>query len=114
MIAPRDAVLIGFVLAMVRGAWQFLEWLSRVYVLTDMRMIRVRGVLRVSVFETPLKNIQHTRMVLTLRERPFGLGSIAFATAGTAASTARLSYLSMRPRRRHVTSAAPLRRGTAS
>ncbi len=88
IIAPRDAVLIGFVLAMVRGAWQFLEWLSRVYVLTDMRMIRVRGVLRVSVFETPLKNIQHTRMVLTLRERPFGLGSIAFATAGTATEEA--------------------------
>lgn len=82
-VAPRDAVLIAVVLTTVRLAWQFLEWLSRVYVLTDMRMIRIKGVLRISVFETPLKNVQHTRALFTLRERLFGLGTITFATAGT-------------------------------
>jgi len=40
-------------------------------------------VLRVAVFQTPLKNIQHTTVVRRLRERLTGLGSIGFATAGS-------------------------------
>ncbi|MDP7347090.1 MAG: PH domain-containing protein, partial [Phycisphaeraceae bacterium] len=35
------------------------------------------------VFEAPLKQIQHTDTVFSLRERFLGLGSIAFSTAGT-------------------------------
>ena len=41
------------------------------------------GVLRVSVFEAPLRNIQHTSVFSLLRERLFGLGTIGFATAGS-------------------------------
>ena len=69
--------------AAVRLFWQFLEWLSRVYVLTDRRVIRVKGVLRISVFEAPLRQIQHTAAQYSIRERIFGLGTIGFATAGT-------------------------------
>jgi uncharacterized membrane protein YdbT with pleckstrin-like domain len=68
----------------VRLFWQFLEWLSRVYVLTDRRVIRVRGVWRVRVFEALLKNIQHTTVERSMRERLLGLGTIGFATSGTA------------------------------
>jgi len=74
--------------ALLRLFWQFLEWLSRVYVLTDRRIVRVKGVLRVSVFETSLRSIQHTSLQLSLRERLFGLGTIGFATAGTAVTEA--------------------------
>ena len=70
--------------ALLRLFWQFLEWISRVYVLTDRRIVRVKGVLRVEVFETALKNVQHTTMIFSIRERMFGLGTIGFATAGTA------------------------------
>ena len=76
-------ILFGLVLIGLRVGWQFLEWLSRVYVLTDARVLRVMGVLRVQVFEAPLKQIQHTDTVFSLRERFLGLGSIAFSTAGT-------------------------------
>lgn len=79
-----DVILAGGGLVGLRLFWQFLEWLSRVYVLTDRRVIRVRGVLRVHVFECALKRIQHTEAVFSLRERLFGLGTIHFATAGTA------------------------------
>jgi len=82
-ISQRDLVLLAVGVTAVRLFWQFLEWLSRVYVLTDLRVIRVKGVLRVQVFETALKNIQHTTTLFSLRERFFGLGTIAFATAGT-------------------------------
>lgn len=82
-LAKRDVILFGLVLIGLRVGWQFLEWLSRVYVLTDARVLRVMGVLRVQVFEAPLKQIQHTDTVFSLRERFLGLGSIAFSTAGT-------------------------------
>ena len=80
-----EIVLFGCVLIVLRLFWQFVEWLSRVYVLTDRRIIRIRGVLRVSIFESPLQQIQHTNLLFSLRERVFVLGTIAFATAGTAA-----------------------------
>lgn len=72
----------------VRLFWSMLDWLSHVYVLTDQRIIRVMGVLNVQVFECPLPKIQQTDLVLPLVQRLFWLGSIAFATAGTAAHEA--------------------------
>ena len=84
-VVDRHDLIVGAVgLAGVRLFWQLLDWLSRVYVLTDQRVIRVRGVLRVQVFECPLKQVQHTSAYFSLRERVFGLGTLAFATAGTA------------------------------
>lgn len=83
-VSNREWVLMGVVLISLRLAWQFVEWLSRVYVLTDQRVIRVRGVLRVSVFECRLAQIQQTDLSFNIRERLFGLGTIGFATAGTA------------------------------
>jgi len=77
------ATLLGAGLIALRLTWQFLEWLSRVYVLTDRRVIRVMGVLRVFVFEAPLRQIQHTDTIFTIRERVFRLGTVAFSTAGT-------------------------------
>ncbi len=82
-VSRMDVLLVGLGLTGLRLIWQFLEWVSRVYVLTDRRIIRVKGVLRVSVFETQLKQVQHTSMLFSVRERVFGLGTIAFATAGT-------------------------------
>jgi len=80
----NDVLTAGVGLIAIRLVWQFLEWLSRVYVLTDRRVIRVKGVVTVQLFEAPLKQIQHTECTFTLRERLFGLGSVAFSTAGTA------------------------------
>lgn len=84
-IRSIDVLLLGIGLSGLRLFWQFLEWLSRIYVLTDRRVVRVYGVVRVNVFECSLKRIQHTQMSFSLRERVVGLGSIHFATAGTAA-----------------------------
>ena len=83
-LGRQNIILAALFLILLRLTWQFLEWLSRVYVLTDRRVISVAGVLRVRVFETPLNNIQHTNLLFSLRERFFGLGTITFATAGTA------------------------------
>ncbi len=78
-----QAFALGAGLCAIRLAWQMLEWLSRVYVLTDRRIIARSGVLRIAIFQTPLKNIQHTAVFVSLRERSTGLGTIAFATSGS-------------------------------
>lgn len=79
----RQAFLLGFGLASLRLGWQLLEWGSRLYVLTDRRIITRSGVLRLTVFETQLKKVQHTSVFASLRERITGLGTIGFATAGS-------------------------------
>jgi hypothetical protein len=78
-----QVVLAGSAALCVRLFWQFLEWLSRAYVLTDRRGIRVRGVLTVQVFECALGRVQHTEVVRVLREQLVGVGTLAFTTAGT-------------------------------
>lgn len=82
-ISKLDLVLLAIAITGARLVWQFLEWLSRVYVLTDQRVIRIMGFFRVQVFETQLKKIQHTVTLFSIRERLFALGTIGFATAGT-------------------------------
>ncbi|MCK4871565.1 MAG: PH domain-containing protein [Phycisphaerales bacterium] len=74
---------VGGSLILLRLIWSCLEWYNRVYVLTDRRVIRRRGVLRVSLFQAPLRRIQHLTMYFSIRERLFGIGTIGFATAGT-------------------------------
>ncbi len=76
-------VTLGTGLLAARLGWQLLEWYSRLYILTDRRIIRRVGVLRTMTFESPLSNIQHTEVFARLRERLFGLGTIGFATSGT-------------------------------
>jgi uncharacterized membrane protein YdbT with pleckstrin-like domain len=66
-----------------RVGFALLQWASRTYVLTDRRVIRIRGVLTIDIFQSSLNRIQNTFMVLTLPERFFGLGDIEFTTAGT-------------------------------
>ena len=51
-------------LAAARVGIALLQWASRLYVLTNRRVIRVRGILRVDVFECQLSRIQNTFMIL--------------------------------------------------
>ena len=70
-------------MAFVRLCWQALDWWNRLYILTDRRVVRRMGVLRIYVFETPLRHVQHTSVFASIRERLFALGTIGFATAGS-------------------------------
>jgi len=87
-IDSRLLLVVCVVATLARLVIAGLQWLSRLYILTDRRVIRVKGVLRVQVFECALSRIQHTELVLSLPERIFGLGTVLFATAGTGAAEA--------------------------
>ena len=82
-VQPGQVAAAGAGLLALRSLWQFLDWLSRTYLLTDQRIVTVAGVLRVVIIELPLNRIQHTQLLATLRERLVGLGTLGFATSGT-------------------------------
>ncbi|MBC24262.1 MAG: hypothetical protein CMJ32_10155 [Phycisphaerae bacterium] len=81
--SDHQAFALGVMVGFFVLAWRSFDWFNRMYVLTDRRVICRRGVIRVILFEAPLKNIQHTSIVVMVRERILGLGTIGFATSGT-------------------------------
>lgn len=63
--------------------WETLDWATRSYVLTERRVIGVRGIFRRYGIDAELEAVQHVALYKSLRERIFGLGTVGFATAGT-------------------------------
>ena len=84
VIIPETQIfpLLATVLS-IRIVWKFLDWANRLYVLTDQRIIRRRGVIQYSLIEAPLDRIQHSAIFTRVVERVLGLGTIGFATAGS-------------------------------
>jgi len=70
------AVEAGVLLITARVAWAILHWMGRLYLLTDLRILRLSGVFTTEIFDCPLRKVARTRLVPTFRERLLGLGSI--------------------------------------
>ncbi len=60
-----------------------LDWQTRLYLLTDRRIVRIAGILRQTVREIPLRNIQSVTLTKSLRERLTGVGSLGVSSAGS-------------------------------
>ena len=52
------------------------QWMRRLYVLTDLRVIRLAGVFSVDVFDCPLRKVAQTRVTTNVKERLCRVGSI--------------------------------------
>ena len=72
-----------FLLPIAWLAWQLIERASRTYVLTDRRVVMIAGVLRQAIVDAPLANVRQVTVIRSISERFLGLGTVAFATAGT-------------------------------
>ncbi|MDP9174938.1 MAG: PH domain-containing protein [Planctomycetota bacterium] len=59
-----------------RVMWAVLQWMGRLYILTDQRVLRLSGIFSIDVFDCPLRKIVRARIVSPLRERVVGAGSI--------------------------------------
>jgi len=59
-----------------RIMWAVLQWMGRLYILTDMRIVRISGVFSVDIYDCPLRKLARTRIVATVKERILRLGSI--------------------------------------
>lgn len=77
-LSLRGAYAFSFVLlaAIVRILIGSLQWASRVYVLTNRRVMRVSGILDVSVTDCPLPRISTAHIRVTPGQALVGLGSI--------------------------------------
>lgn len=71
-----------FWLLLARFVWATLEWVSRLYILTNRRAMRIRGVFNVQLFECSLERIQNTRVEVPLPDRVTRVGTIVLYTAG--------------------------------
>ncbi|MGD0387729.1 MAG: PH domain-containing protein [Tepidisphaeraceae bacterium] len=59
-----------------RLMWAVLQWMGRIYILTDQRVLRITGVFTVDLFDCPLRKVVRTRTVSSSRERLVAVGSI--------------------------------------
>jgi len=66
----------GIFIAAGRLMWATLQWLARLYVLTDLRVLRISGVFNVHIFDCPLRKVARTRVLQSTRDRLLGVGSI--------------------------------------
>jgi hypothetical protein len=66
----------GIFIVAGRLMWAVLQWMSRLYVLTDLRVLRISGVFNVHIFDCPLRKVARTRVLQSTRDRLLGVGSI--------------------------------------
>jgi len=66
----------GIFLAAGRIVLAALQWTGRLYVLTDLRVLRLSGIFALDLFECPLRKVANVQVYATMRERLFRLGSI--------------------------------------
>lgn len=70
------ATEIGIFLIVSRVMVAVLQWMGRLYVLTDLRVLRLSGVFNVDIFDCPLRKVGQARLYRSFRERMLRLGSI--------------------------------------
>lgn len=64
------AVIVG------RLLWATLQWMGRLYILTDLRILSLAGVFNVEVFDCPLRKVARTRLIRGLQDRLVRVGSV--------------------------------------
>jgi hypothetical protein len=72
----RQYIEIGLLLMVGRLTWAILQWMGRLYILTDMRIIRLSGVFTVEVFDCPLRKVARTMLDVSFTERLCRIGTI--------------------------------------
>jgi hypothetical protein len=72
----KSYIEVALIVLAGRVMWAVLQWMGRVYILTNLRILRLSGVFNVNIFDCPLRKVGRTRVVRTMRERIFRIGSI--------------------------------------
>lgn len=84
---------MAIVCAVVRVAYASLQWASRLYLLTNRRVMTFRGVLSVSVTQLRLDRIAEADLCPEWYERPMGLGTVRLKPLSQAEDSLSWTYL---------------------
>jgi hypothetical protein len=90
LVAPdfpplRLGALILAAIALLRVMLASFQWLGRLYVLTNRRVMRIHGIMRVDIADLPLKDLMGIRKCQTAGEQMLGLGTLVFSSRDAAA-----------------------------
>jgi uncharacterized membrane protein YdbT with pleckstrin-like domain len=79
-LPQRTVFVLCVAVACVRVMMASAQWISRLYILTNLRVMRIRGIFQAEVFDCPLRRISSTRIDSTLGQRVLRLGNLEFDT----------------------------------
>lgn len=82
-VSVQTIATVALLLVMGRLVWALLVWTSHIYLLTNQRIVTIKGVINVSMFQASLRKMQRTVLYRPLLERMLGLGTLGFSTAAT-------------------------------
>jgi hypothetical protein len=80
-VHPRVLMEAGGFAIAARLMWAVVQWSNRLYVLTDLRIVRISGVFNLNIFDCPLRKVARTRIFSPARERICLVGSIEIIPA---------------------------------
>ncbi len=81
---PRRMIVLGLLLAgCAIVLWACLQWLARLYVLTDRRLLHIRGIRVVLIVECPLRAVRQVLPSARFDERMLGIGTLWFRCDGS-------------------------------
>ena len=77
--APHHAHLgieAGLMLISIRAGWAIMSWAGKLYLLTDLRIVRIWGVFNPQIHDIPLRKVARTRPISSMLDRLCRVGSI--------------------------------------
>ena len=85
-ISSRTIATVTALVALGRLIWGLLVWSSHTYMLTNLRVVTIKGVVNTTMYQANLRKLQRTILWRPWYLRIFGIGTIGFATAATTTS----------------------------
>jgi uncharacterized membrane protein YdbT with pleckstrin-like domain len=79
--SPTSVALLTVLACVGRLIWALLVWTSHTYMLTNQRIVTIKGVLNVHMFQAHLRKVQKTDLYRPLIYQILGTGTLAFSTA---------------------------------
>ncbi len=92
-LQPGAIALFWAAVSLVRLIVAWAQWMARLYVLTNRRVLRVSGAFREVVHHCPLRHIARAETSVSPAERLLGVGSLSFESSHPAARQAHWAHV---------------------
>ena len=100
-LTPPTIALITVLACVGRLVWALLVWTSHIYMLTNRRILTIKGVINVHMFQAYLRKIQNTQVYRPIGQRLFATGTLGFSTAAAAGGPESTWVMINRPQETH-------------